>query len=334
MVNIHYFQRKRREGQNFSLEQIFEGVRDQLKNKYQVSKIEVPYVSSGILKRLANVIYCVSKQGTINHVTGDINYVNLLLSKKRNVLTILDCGILHRVNGFKRKVIEKIWFKIPVKRSSTVTVISEATKQDLINVTGCNPEKIRVIYVPISTKFKPVPQNFNKVKPRILQIGAAPNKNLTRLIEAVVDIDCTLSIIGKISDINLRKLEENKVDYENFVGLPFNRVIEEYVKCDLLFFASTFEGFGMPILEAQATARPVLTSNILSMPEVGGNAACYVDPYNTKDIKTSILKIVNDDEYRQTLIQNGLKNIKRFDSSHIARQYAKVYDKIIENLSQ
>jgi len=83
----------------------------------------------------------------------------------------------------------------------------------------------------------------------------------------------------------------------------------------------------MPILEAQATGRVVITSNILSMPEVAGDAACLVDPENIAGIRAGFMKIINDDDYRNHLIERGFENIKRFDPQRIAQQYLSLYQK-------
>lgn len=331
MPKIHYYQRKRRGGKNFSLEQIFNDLRIRLGSIFEVKLVEVPYVSSGIMRRLLNVLYSIFNQGDINHITGDINYVNLLLKKKKNVLTILDCGIIHRKKGIIKKIIATIWFKLPVNRSSLVTVISDATKKDLLSVVNCNPDKIKIIYVPINEQFKYIPKLFDTLKPRILQIGAAPNKNLSNLILATKKRPCKLVIVGEISKENKRLIEQFNIEYENYIGLSLDEIIEQYIKSDILFFASTFEGFGMPILEAQATGRPVITSSILSMPEVGGDAAHYVDPYDVDAISNGINKIISDSSYRDQLIKKGLENIKRFDPEVIANQYKALYEEIIKN---
>lgn len=331
MSKITYFLRKRRKGANFSVEQIFNDVAERFSSIYQVTQRILPYISSGLFKRMGNLISAGMYQGDVNHVTGDINYVALLLKKSKTISTILDLGILHRTEGVKRRILLNVWFKWPVYRSKWVTVISEATKQDLLKNVSCDPEKIKVIYVPISKLFKRVDNVFHKKCPTILQIGGAPNKNLKRLIQAVDGISCKLLIIGKISEENLHSLESAKIDYVNKVGIPFDEVIEAYISCDLLFFASTFEGFGMPILEAQAVGRAVITSNILSMPEVGGDASVYVDPLNVGEIKSAIIKLIEDDEYRENLIEKGFENTKRFDSDFIALQYEALYKDILEN---
>lgn len=329
MDKITYFLRKRRKGANYSVEQIFDDLANHFSENYQVEQKVLPYVSSGVFKRFANILSATYSQGNVNHVTGDINYVALLLKKRKTVSTILDLGILHRTKGLKRRILLTIWFKWPVHRSKWVTVISEATKQDLLNNVKCNPDKIKVIYVPISQSFKRVDKEFNNDNPTIMQIGGAPNKNLKGLIAAIKGIKCQLLIIGKISAENQQSLEEANIIYVNKVGIPFEEVIESYIAADILFFASTFEGFGMPILEAQAVGRPVITSNILSMPEVGGDAAIYVDPLDVNAIRSAILSLISNESLRNDLISKGFENVKRFDADYIAGQYDALYKDIL-----
>ena len=98
----------------------------------------------------------------------------------------------------------------------------------------------------------------------------------------------------------------------------------------MLVFVSTYEGFGLPILEAEATGRPVLTSNIMAMPEVAGDGACLVDPYNITAIRKGTLKVINDSSYRKELVQHGFENVKRFRPEKIAAQYVELYKQIIK----
>lgn len=330
MPKITYFQRKRRANANHSIEQIFNALAVRFSKKYDIQQYIVPFVSLGFFKRFINMLAAPLNQGDVNHVTGDINYVAILLKKEKTISTILDLGILHRTTGIRRKILLEIWFRLPVKRSKWVTVISQATKDDLIKNVSCSPDKVKVIYVPISKDFKPNNKTFNTKKPTILQIGGAPNKNLTGLINAVQDISCKLLIVGKIAPENGQLLKNYKIEYENLVGISQEEVVQCYENCDLLFFASTFEGFGMPILEAQAVGRPVITSNILSMPEVGGDAALYVNPHNNEEIKDKILELMTNSELRQSLIEKGFENVKRFDEDTIAQQYESLYELVLK----
>ena len=154
------------------------------------------------------------------------------------------------------------------------------------------------------------------------------NKNLLRLIEAIKDIKCKLEIVGVLDGEQLKLLNRYKIDYVNSVNISNDELNKKYVDADLLAFVSTYEGFGMPIVEAQLVGRPVITSNLLSMPEVAGDGASIVDPYNVEEIKNGILKIINDDSYRESIIKNGLENAKRFDVKKIAYQYAELYREI------
>jgi glycosyltransferase involved in cell wall biosynthesis len=102
-------------------------------------------------------------------------------------------------------------------------------------------------------------------------------------------------------------------------------MIQKYVECDIMTFVSTYEGFGMPILEAQSTGRVVITSNISSMPEVAGLGAHLVDPMDVTSIRNGIVKLINNSTYRNELIANGYENIKRYNPDLIASMYEDIY---------
>ena len=105
-------------------------------------------------------------------------------------------------------------------------------------------------------------------------------------------------------------------------------ILDEYIKCDILSLVSTVEGFGMPIVEANAVGRPVITSCTTSMPEIANNAAIIVDPLNTNSIRNGIMQIISQHSVRETLIQNGLTNHLRFQPKALAKQYVTLYEKI------
>ena len=105
---------------------------------------------------------------------------------------------------------------------------------------------------------------------------------------------------------------------------------EAYENADVLLFCSLIEGFGMPILEAQSVGRVVITSNVSAMPEVAGDSAVLVGPLSINDIRAAIERVLADDDYRNTLIEKGLQNIKRFNAATVAQQYAALYEKILK----
>ena len=335
MIKVVFFQRKRYSTGNFSLEFIFDDVRARLNTQIVAIKKISSFTSNGFFPRLFNILEAPFFQAEVNHITGDIHYIALLLKKNKTILTILDCGFLNMPESFKRKVLKFFWLTMPVARVKYITTISEASKIDILKNCSCDPDKIKVIPVAVANIYQPVPTNFNKAKPRLLQIGTAPNKNIPRLIEAIKDIPCHLVIIGKIDNTLISQLEQYSISYENKYNLSIEELYEEYKKCDILTFVSTFEGFGMPIIEANCVERPVITGNITSMPEIAGNAACIVDPFDMSAIKAGILKIIQNDTFRNTLIENGKSNKNRYSAAAIADMYFELYQKVnIENKSK
>lgn len=330
-MKVVFFQRKPRPNKNFSLEILFEQIRTHLpKNIDSVTEI-VKYYSNGLFKRIYISIEVVFKQGDVNHVTGDINFATFFLKKKKTILTVLDVGLMNHPNPFARKVLQFFWIQLPVKRAGYVTTISEATKTELLKFVTVDEQKIKVLYIPVADLMEYKPKEFNTKIPTILQIGTKENKNLIRLAQALNGIECNLSIVGVLTDKQKLALEENNIEYFNVVNISNEELKEQYESADLLAFVSTYEGFGMPIVEAQIVGRPVITSNLLSMPEVAGDAALLVDPFNISEIRAGVKKIISDEDYRNKLIEKGRENAIRFSVSTIANQYAELYRKVFNS---
>ncbi|MFQ5445465.1 MAG: glycosyltransferase family 4 protein [Saprospiraceae bacterium] len=327
-MKVVFFQRKPRKTGNFSLEFIFNDVRTRLTQKIDSVVAVSRFESTGIFKRLFNILEASFRQGEVNHVTGDVNFLAILLNRKKTILTIHDCYLMHVKTGLSRFIYKKLFLDWPVKRAGYITAVSEATKNEIIRFTGCPAKKITIIPSFISKRYRPHPKKLNKEKPVLLAIGTAENKNLLRLIEAVKGLPCRLSIVGKLSEAQKKALAKNGVEYSNAYSISDEEMKAQYHCCDIMTFPSTYEGFGMPILEANAVGRTVLTSRVSSMPYVAGDAACLVDPFDTGSIREGIEKIIHDDNYRQGLIENGYKNTARFAPDRIADMYYGLYQKI------
>jgi glycosyltransferase involved in cell wall biosynthesis len=308
----------------FSLEVFFREVRQHLPADISC-RVETCRHSDGILGRIGDTVRMARRQGDVNHITGDVHYLDLFFHKRKTVLTIADCVSLTYGSRISRFAKWLIWYGMPVYRCAVITVISEATRQELLNVVRIDPSKVRVIYIAVSPAIRPAPRAFNSEKPTILQVGTSDNKNVLRLVEALRGIPCRLSLIGPVRGPLRAKLEECGIEWESGQALSEAEVVQRYVDCDLVSFVSTYEGFGMPIVEANVVERPVIAGNVTSMPEIAGDAACLVDPYDVQAIRQGVLRIINDEGYRETLIANGRTNRERFRIETIAAQYAGIY---------
>jgi len=331
LIKVTFFQRRPRKGFNFSLESIFEDVRHQLISQIDAKVEFCSRYNDGILTKIFNIFEATFRQSKmVNHITGEIHFLNLFMRKKTVLLTILDCRFMDRKEGWSKTLMRWLYLVLPIKKAKYITAISESTKQDILKYTNCPKGKIKVIPVAIDKIYQPYPQEFNKKKPTILHIGTGENKNLLRLIEALANIPCHLSIIGRLNETQKVHLEHYNIEYSNAYNISQAEMLQKYQRCDLLVFVSTFEGFGMPIIEANSVERVVLTSNISSMPEVAGNAALLVNPYDIGDIREGILRLVKDVGLRQHLIDAGRKNKLRFQSKAIAQQYLSLYQRIAD----
>ncbi len=313
-----------------SLEKVFREVAQQLTEKgIEVEFQQMPF-GNNLLGIIKNLLFFKPQKADIFHITGHIHYIALKLPKYKTVLTVHDLRILHDRNDIRRSIIKYLFFDLPVKRLKYLTVISKATKLELINETKCDENKISIIENPVSKvkdeiKFK----EFNQTNPVILQVGTASHKNIPNLITALKGINCTLKIIGKLEP----KFSEllRYIRYENVNDLNEEEMQNAYSDADIVSFCSTYEGFGLPIIEAQMFGKPLITSKLSPMKEVAGEGACLVNPLEIEDIRSAILKIISDEDYRKAVVLQGFNNIKRFDSNKITQQYADLYKKIVIN---
>jgi len=327
MLRVIHFLRKPTVGSH-SIERLFTDVRAALPRDIDCIVRVSGFLGHGLFRCLYNICEAGWRRGQVNHVTGEVHFLVLGLPSDRTILTVHDCGNLHRLKGWRLFVLRVLWFTWPLRRVRLVTTISEATRRELIDMAGISPDRVRLVYNCVSPDFRPVPKEFNQDCPRILLLGTAPNKNLERMAEALAGINSSVELIGRPSPDQTAVFAKHNVGLIVRGGVSNEQIVEAYQRCDLLLFASTYEGFGLPIIEAQAVGRPVVTSNCSSMAEVAADSACLVDPFDVSSIRAGVQRVIGDPVFRAELVRRGFENQSRFSAAEVAAQYAALYREV------
>lgn len=221
------------------------------------------------------------------------------------------------------------------KYADRIIAVSESTKKDLIDY-GIPEEKISVIYEAANPIFKPVDPCSVKAKYGLtedyfLSVGTLePRKNLKRLIEAFSALlpvrqaghTSQLAIAGPIGWGGSLKTASN-VKFLGFV--PDEDLAGLYSGAKAFVYPSLYEGFGLPVLEALSCGCPVITSNLSSLPEVGGDAAIYVNPKSVTEITKAMMAI-----QKMSLSQKALVQAKKFSWEKTARDTLKLYQEVVK----
>jgi glycosyltransferase involved in cell wall biosynthesis len=318
--------RKRLAGSN-SIEELFHSIAIEMAKQIEVVEFEL----GSRFCLLVDLWRLRCLRADIYHITGDVNYLSFFLPRRKTVLTVHDTGhYVHTLKGIKRWLYKWLWLVWPIRLAGKITTISEATRISINVDLDCTREVI-VIDNCYGTVFHPVPKVFNEGSPLVLQVGTQPHKNLYGLINAIKETPCRLCIIGEINEENIRQLNKAGISYQNYFNLTHQEVFEKYIAADLVCFASLFEGFGVPIIEANIVGRPLITSNIEPMRSIASDSACLVNPTDIDAINQAIRRIVEDKKYREQLVINGLLNAQRYSPFAVAERYLNVYDDLLKN---
>lgn len=240
-----------------------------------------------------------------------------------------------------------------IKNANGIIAVSCYTRDDILNRFAINPDKVKVIYHGMSKRFKVklstafvnvLRQKYNLPERYILCVGAVePRKNFPALVEALKLIHeqkekLVLIIVGRKgtdfqnlqNKINQRQLQSwvRVLDY-----LPDEDVHGLYALSTLYVLPSLCEGFGFPLLEAMACDIPIVSSNSAALPEVAQDAACYFDPRSVEDIAETILRVLKDDNLKESLIAKGRARAKDFDWETTARETLAFYQSILGRTS-
>ncbi len=286
------------------------------------------------------------KQSGCNVFHSTFDTLQLKTKQCRYVLTIYDLKSLY--------VREDQWnqhlpsYAKAMKCADVIIAISQSTKNDIVRHFSSPEQKVRVVYLGVDESFQKldnqtvqaVLKKYSLTKRYFLTDGRVPRKNAERVIQAFAQFkynnDYELVLLGVTPDCMLvprykQLIEEYKLS-ERVKLIPNIESIAEmaalYNGAFCFIFPSLYEGFGLSVLEAMACGTPVITSNVSSLPEVGGEAALYVDPQSVTEIMNAMTKMSDDNLLRQSLIEKSRNRIKMFSWRKMAAETLAIYKEV------
>ncbi len=291
-------------------------------------KVVLPVELDSISHLFRLIAFSFSIRNRKVHITGDVNYMAMLLFRKKIVITVHDLNHYEDLHGLRKYIYGLIWFSLPLTIAKKIVVISPYAKTQLLQHFNINERKIVIIpnsFIPSAGADMSGIENQAGIF-RILCIGGKDNKNIMRLINAIKDLKGNeLRFVGDQPKTVTAALTSYGIPFSIVANLSREALNAEYQACSMLYFASTKEGFGLPILEAQSAGKPVLTSTTTAMPFVAGTAAVLVDPYSEDEIRQGIIKIKGNGPEITEMITAGFQNLKRFSQEGFLSQYQNIY---------
>ena len=323
-----------------SIGRSFRPLIDRISQSEEVQEYWVPYSGANPINLIRNICFVYkhrNKKG-INHITGDIHYCILGLIGCKSVLTIHDdYAIVKNRRGWLGKIYKYLfWIYLPVKLASKTVYISEETKNKIDKLVSCK-KTIVISNHSVDSEFVFQEKEINIKNPLILQIGATPQKNLETTIYVIANLNksgfnCRLRVIKQMSKEQHTLAKRLDINYSNAFNLSDKEIVEEYKKADIIAFPSLYEGFGMPIIEGQATGRVVITSNLPPMNWVAGNdgAVLLNNPLDVEEYSSKLKEVLIDKKLRCCLIENGYENSKRFTVNRAVEKFIHLYNELLK----
>lgn len=275
------------------------------------------------------------------------------------VITIHDLAIYKNSDWFPKQLFStKISVPQSLRKAKKIIAVSEYTKKDLMDILNIPEDKIEVVLNGVEAREdidKKNPSDRSEIKKKfeikqdfILFIGTLqPRKNIKGLITAFdklrggkIFANYQLVIAGKkgwnykdIFDKVRDKALTKKVVFTDYISSDDKIRLLNAASC--FCFPSLYEGFGLSILEAMKQGTPVITSNITSTKEIGGEATYLINPYKSSSIAQALKKVLGDENLRKSLIQKGYSRVKHFSWNKCAKETLSVYNSVGEdNINQ
>lgn len=270
-----------------------------------------------------------------------------------SVIAIMDTSYLLYPEYFTKHDLWQLknWTKYSAKNAKKIVVISESTKNDVIKFYGKkeNDNDVVICYPGYDEKFRgireigeieEIKKRYGIVEDYIIAVGTLqPRKNYERLIRVFTKLKRAggqekLVIVGKkgwlynslFTDVKKLNVEHDVI----FTGyVPDRDIVYLLNGAKMYVLASLYEGFGIPLLEAQACGVPVACSRVSSIPEVAGDAAVYFDPKNEEDMVEKLNQLLTVSNLREKLRQKGLENVKKFSWEACAKKVIKTIEEAV-----
>jgi len=224
-----------------------------------------------------------------------------------------------------------------------IIAISESTKNDILRFFKVDENKIRVVYQSFNPIFykKLSPEQRTKILKKygidfqnfILSVGTIEErKNILLLLKAVknLNLDLPIILIGRLKGSygkKVKKFVDTYLSKQVFIlqNVNFNDLPAFYQSAELFVYPSVYEGFGIPVIEAQQSEVPVITSKVSSLPEAAGPHSILIDPFSIDEMQEALLKILYDPVLKQEMILKGKEYVKKFSDENFARGLMNVY---------
>ena len=314
----------------FSIRNVFAPIEKEMGKYFDVSSLYLPIPNYSFIGLNRNIIAALRSikevKPDIVHITGAEHYLIPFIKRVKVIVTVHDMESLIINKGFIRSSFKNLLFVKSLRLADYVTFISEKSEKEGIAALKYKSFRHAVVYDTINPLFTYCPKKFNIEKPTILHIGTKKNKNLIRVAESLEGMKIHLRIIGVLTDEQRKALECHNIEYSNAYNLSEIEIVNEYRNCDIISFPSLYEGFGMPIIEGQATGRVVVTSDLEPMNIIAGDAAVMVNPNDVQSIRNGFKKaLVESSDY----VELGRRNVERFSLDKIVSQYYNIYNSLL-----